>query len=164
MSPPPDPAPPGAAERPARTVPLADGPVAPWLDRLVAVTTVAVALGCLWFLWQAAPDGRGHGTHEQLGLEPCGWARQGFPCPTCGVTTAACHVAHGQFLSAVVAQPFGAALAIGGLLAAVVALYCLVRRRAFVEWIGRLPLPRLVVYGVLLLLASWLYKYLTFVP
>ena len=58
------------------------------------------------------PDPRGFGTHELLGMEPCGWADSGgIPCPTCGVTTAACHLVHLSPIKAVATHPFGAALA-----------------------------------------------------
>lgn len=146
------------------TIPIHDGPVRPWIDRLVAAATLSAAVGAVWFLGRVTPDARGHGTHEQLGMTPCGWAIQGYPCPTCGVTTAACHVVHGQLLRAVWANPFGAALAMAGLAAAVVALICLVRRRSFLDLIARLPYGTVVLGGILLLLASWLFKYLTFVP
>ncbi|NBO19844.1 MAG: DUF2752 domain-containing protein, partial [Proteobacteria bacterium] len=34
------------------------------------------------------PDARGLGTHEQLGLPPCGfYLWYGLPCPSCGMTT-----------------------------------------------------------------------------
>jgi len=57
------------------------------------------------------PDPRGYGTHEQLGLPPCGFLPgSGIPCPTCGVTTAFTLVAHGRPIEAVAAQPFGALL------------------------------------------------------
>ena len=63
------------------------------------------------------PDAAGTGTHQQLGLPPCGWLHMtGCPCPMCGCTTAVSHFAHGQFLASFLTQPFGFAV---GLLAAV---------------------------------------------
>lgn len=48
-----------------------------------------------------APDGRGHGTHEQLGLAPCTFATLvGQPCPTCGMTTAWSHLTQGNLAAA----------------------------------------------------------------
>jgi hypothetical protein len=131
---------------------------------VIAITTVATAAGAVWLLGRVTPDARGHGTHEQLGLPPCGWAMQGYPCPTCGATTAACEVVHGHLLRAFAAHPFGAAVAIAGLLAALFALYCLLRRRSFLDVVGRLPYGLVFLLGTALLLGSWLYKYLTFVP
>jgi hypothetical protein len=51
----------------------------------------------------------GLATHTQLGLPPCGfYTEYGWPCPTCGYTTAVTHVAHGQWLTALATQPGGA--------------------------------------------------------
>lgn len=64
------------------------------------------ALGVL-----TTPDPRGYGTHEQLGFSAClfrDWL-QG-PCPTCGVTTSASHLAHGELRAAWMTQPLGVLL------------------------------------------------------
>ncbi|MCR9246424.1 MAG: DUF2752 domain-containing protein [bacterium] len=114
-------------------------------------------------LWPLEADGRGFDTHTQLGMDPCGWpAAHGIPCPTCGCTTAATHVVHGSLVQAFVTQPFGATIAIVGLLLGLHAALCLVRGRSFVDLVVRIHFARWVVGGVLLLLLSWGYKYLTF--
>lgn len=124
---------------------------------VVAVTSIAIAIA----LWQVKPDARGHGTHEQLGMEECGWPKvYGIPCPTCGCTTAATQIVHGDWLSAFVTQPFGAALALMGLLAGLHALLCLVRVRSFADMLIRLPFWKIVFWMFVLLLLSWGYKYL----
>jgi hypothetical protein len=69
------------------------------------------------------PSQAGHGTHRELGLPACGFlAQTGYPCPSCGMTTAFADMAHGRFLDAFLAQPFGlvlfvavVALAVAGL-------------------------------------------------
>jgi len=55
------------------------------------------------------PDARGIGTHEQLGLPPCGFVEMfdGVPCPSCGYTTTFTLAAHGRPVDAFVNQPFG---------------------------------------------------------
>jgi hypothetical protein len=69
-----------------------------------AVLTTAVAL---------RPDFRGYGTHQALGLSPCSTLQTtGWPCPTCGMTTAFAHTVRGQFVAAVKAQAFGTILAV----------------------------------------------------
>jgi hypothetical protein len=109
------------------------------------------------------PDARGIGTHEQLGLEPCGWpVAYGIPCPTCGCTTAACHLVHGHIVDAFVAQPFGAVFMLASVLLGMHAVVCLVRRWSFADLLVRLPVWRLLGLGFLLLLASWGYLCLTF--
>ena len=95
-------------------------------------------------------------------MAPCGWIHTdgGMPCPTCGVTTAATHLVHLQPWEALKTHPFGVALALGGLYLAVMALIALARKRSFVFFLSWLPLGKIFASGVLLLLLSWLYKFL----
>ena len=94
--------------------------VVPWAppDRPVArrVTGLLLALGCGLVLGLAVyltPSGDGIGTHEALGLPPCSWVvNMDMPCPTCGMTTAFAHAAHGELGSALLAQPLGFVLAV----------------------------------------------------
>jgi len=67
------------------------------------------------------PHKSGHGTHRELGLPPCAFlAETGYPCPSCGMTTAFANMAHGHFVAAFRAQPFGVAMfAVVAVLAAV---------------------------------------------
>ena len=102
-----------------RWVPEPDEPHVRWLGRrwfpagwLERVFWGALALGCAVVLGVALslePDPRGLGTHEQLGLPPCGFAElfDGAPCPSCGFTTTFVLAAHGRVGEAVGNQPFG---------------------------------------------------------
>ena len=144
------------------TVAIADGPVRPWVDRTIAAAVAVAAAACVGVLAGVTPDARGHGTHEQLGFEPCGWPlTMGIPCPTCGCTTAACLLVHGRVLSAFATQPFGAALAALGIVLGVHAVACLLRGRSFADVLLRWPFWRIVGGAILLLLASWGYTWLT---
>ncbi len=70
-----------------------------------------VCLAILVVASTLAPDPRGHGTHEQLGLNPCGWAVvTGWPCATCGMTTSFACAATGSWLGSLKAQPMGTVL------------------------------------------------------
>jgi hypothetical protein len=127
-------------------------------DRIAALATVATAAAAVLAFSRVVPDPRGHGTHEQLGLAPCSWPLDhGMPCPTCGVTTAAAHVVQLSPLRALATQPFGALLALSGLVLGAFALACLVRRRPFVEPLVRLPYGTLLTAAIVAFLASWLY-------
>jgi hypothetical protein len=126
----------------------------------------AVALACLGVLLIAAglhADASGAGTHEQIGLPPCGFLLvTGQPCATCGMTTAFTHAADGHFGLAFATQPMGLLLAVlvaalfwGGAYAALTGttlnrLYAVLLR------------PRAVVVIVLLFFAAWGYKALTY--
>jgi hypothetical protein len=145
------------------TIPIDDGPVAPWVDRTVAFVVVGIAATVVTALARVTPDARGHGTHEQLGMSACSFpTNYGIPCPTCGCTTAACLVVHGRFVTAFVVQPFGALLTIALLLLAVHALVCLFGRRSFVDLTVRLPVWRLFASALVVMLLAWWYKYLVF--
>lgn len=153
------------APRAPLTIPLADGPVAPWIDRAAAVS-VAGAVGAVVVVMAfVRPDPRGLGTHELLGLEPCGWPlAYGIPCPTCGCTTAACHLVHGDVLTAVQVQPFGALFMAAALLLGLHAVVCLVRRWSFADLLVRVPVWRVFGGALVLLLLSWGYRCLGFRP
>ncbi|HEB53702.1 MAG TPA: DUF2752 domain-containing protein [bacterium] len=143
------------------TIPVADGPVGVVADRITAAAVGGVAVFLSVALIGADPDARGHGTHEQFGMDPCGWPLvYGIPCPTCGCTTAATQVVHGDLVGAFVTQPFGAVFALLGMLAGAHAILCLVRGRSFVDVLVRVPFWKIVFWMFVLLLASWGYKYL----
>ena len=143
-------------------VPVADSPAGPILDRFVAALIVGLAVFFVIVLASVSPDPRGHGTHEQLGLEPCGWPIQyGIPCVTCGVTTSACYLVHLAPVQAFVTQPFGATLTLAGLWTAWIALSALIRRQSIVARLAILPHAKLFVAGLVLLLMSWGYLLVT---
>jgi hypothetical protein len=130
---------------------------------LLAILAAVVALSAL--LSVVPPDPRGLGTHERLpfGMARCSWpVTVGLPCPTCGVTTAACHLVHGQVLRAFAVQPFGATLMAAALAAAAATLWHLARNRSLFWRISLWPWGRVLVAGVLLGLLSWGYKVLVF--
>jgi hypothetical protein len=108
------------------------------------------------------PDSRGYGTHMQLGLGPCPkLAQTGWPCLTCGMTTAFAYAARGQFWRALDCQPFGALL-FGGLMGGgVLALRALRRQQSVLPCLIRL-LPwkflGLLYLLLALLVVSWAYK------
>ena len=129
-------------------------PVRLWAGLLLLGSAGVLALGAY-----LRPDPRGFGTHTQLGTGPCGMLiMTGYPCPTCGMTTAFAHTVRGQWLRAFWAQPAGFVLAVGTIVATGVAAWTLVRGR----W-PRVQIPALSPYrlfaGLLvLLLGSWVFK------
>lgn len=147
------------------SVAVADGPTRPWIDRAFALVALAAVLALVVMLARVTPDPRGYATHEALGLTACGWPQiYGKPCPTCGVTTAACWLVHGSPFRALSTQPFGA-LAMATLLwIAGFALWSLARGRSFLLPFLLLPLMRGFGGTILVFLLAWLWKYETFVP
>ena len=144
----------------ADPLPVQESPVGALVDRVVASLVVVAAAGMVAALRLIAPSPVGHGTHEFLGMRPCGWPEQyGVPCPTCGVTTAATHLVHLHPLEAFLTQPFGALLAVFGLWHAARALVALGRGHSFVEPMVWWNWPRLGLIAMALLLVSWAYKW-----
>lgn len=125
---------------------------------LVALAAPVLAVG-LWL----NPNAAGLGTHTQLGLGPCPfYLRYGIPCPTCGYTTAVSHVAHGQWISAILTQPAGAVVGFMLVGALLLGLAALVTGRWYgpgLLWLGW-RLERIIILATVLFLGSWLYKVL----
>lgn len=83
----------------------------PLSERLLWWGMVAGSIGVLAAAALIEPDSRGYGTHQQLGLPPCGFLLlTGSPCPGCGLTTAFAHGIRGQWSMAASANPLGLAL------------------------------------------------------
>jgi hypothetical protein len=71
---------------------------------------IALALAApLLVAFTLTPDPSGLGTHRQIFVLPCSFqVATKLPCPTCGMTTAFAHMAHGNVGEALMAQPMGA--------------------------------------------------------
>jgi len=131
----------------------------PLWSRLYAAGLLAATVALLAVAWSLKPDRHHMGTHEQLGLPPCGFvAMTGYPCPTCGMTTAFAHVVRGQLVAAFYAQPAGTVLAIGTVLLMILSLVALVTaRRPTLNW-DRIDPLRLVWLCAVFLVLSWGFK------
>lgn len=118
------------------------------------------ALGIVTVLGLACmltPNPQGFGTHTQLGLLPCGFFQAtGYPCPSCGMTTAFAWMMRGQVGLACRANPAGSLL--------VIACIVLIPWLLAVAWTGRPcwgarsvdgPLIVFVVTAVGVSLAVW---------
>lgn len=153
-----------ATARAPRTHPL--GPLVssramthPVLGRLAVLGVVA---GCAAALTAGAllhPDARGYGTHEQVGLGPCGFpVYVGLPCPSCGMSTAFAYTVRGQWLRAAYAQPMGWLVCVATMAAVPVGLWCFWRGRVIeVNWY-RVNAAWMVLVILLLFLAAWAFK------
>ena len=132
------------ATRPERTV-----------CALLAFGAFAVLGVALWL----RPSPTGLGTHVALGLPPCGWvAGYDLPCPTCGMTTAFSHAAHGSLLASARVQPMGFVLAIGTAATALVCTHVSLTGSRLAHVLGARLTPRvLLALGVFAVLA-WAWK------
>ncbi len=128
-------------------------------NRLIALILFCVTAGVMGIAYMLHPDVRGVGTHESLGLPPCGLeAATGIPCATCGMTTSFSYAAHGDFVNAFINQPAGALLALLTTMTALVSGY------AFITGMRLGPIgnivwrPKNVVIGAVILVLAWIYK------
>jgi hypothetical protein len=130
------------------------------------MTGAMAASACLGVLMVAAsltPATEGVGTHMQLGLPPCGMmVATGYPCPSCGMTTAFALAANREPLQAFANQPFGAIL----VLVAAVGFWGGVHTLVFgVRTEGVLSLlwhRRVIWIAIGLWMGSWVYKLMVF--
>jgi len=129
---------------------------APIFGRLYALLLASIAIGILAVAAHVSPSRDHLGSHRQLGLPPCGFlATTGFPCPTCGMTTAYAFLIRGQVGEALYSSVFGVALAVATAAAALLALNCTVTGRyPNLNWY-RVDAVKLVYAMALLLVLSW---------
>ena len=68
------------------------------------IGSLLLGLGLLVAMW-LQPDGRGSGTHQQLGLPPCTFKfLLNIPCPSCGMTTSWALAVRGDWQSSIQAN------------------------------------------------------------
>lgn len=130
-----------------------------WLPRVGAL---GLALGCALPLVLAAmltPSSEGMGTHTQMGLPECGFViATGYPCATCGCTTAFAHAADGSLLTSLATQPFGALLALALAMMTLIALWSAISGMKLAPLGQVFATKRFVLSWVVLLLGAWAYK------
>jgi hypothetical protein len=93
-----------------------------------------------------SPDPSGHGTHQQLGLPPCGFIYvTGYPCPGCGLTTAFAHMVRLEFVGAARSNPFGILLFMVSFTTIWVSVYGFVKKLPVLRTLERLQFERWAV-------------------
>jgi hypothetical protein len=123
----------------------------------LAIASAATAV--LWIARVLDPDERGHGTHEQLGLPPCGFLElTGIPCPGCGLTTAFAHLARADLAAAFSANPGAVPLFTLTLLAVPFAAVGVVTARPFEPVIVNRATSRVAILVVAVLILGWVFR------
>ena len=127
--------------------------------RVVAGLIASVLLAVLAIARWLPPDRRGFGTHEGLGLPPCGLIMtSGLPCPSCGMTTSFSLMMHGRPVDAIVAQPAGALLSLGAMIGVILACQTAATGRVIqVDWDRLGPVRVMLGFG-LLIVGGWAVK------
>lgn len=130
-----------------------------WLERIFSF---GISFGCLTLFYISAklvPDGRGIGTHEQLGLPACGFVQIfGMPCPSCGFTTSFALFVRFRWWESFWNQPAGFAIALAAVMVAWVGLYEAVTGRPAHRLFGRYVTARGVFGAALFVLLAWAWK------
>lgn len=130
--------------------------------RLAAAATAVACSAVLTIAAFLTPDSRGFGTHQQLGgnaFAPCGTMLvTGYPCPTCGMTTAFAHVLHGHPIAAFIAQPAGLLLCVATIAAVIVSLrVALTGRAPGIYWHRFAPVPLALGLSIFFI-GGWAFK------
>ncbi len=127
--------------------------------RAIAGVVLAACMAVLVVAAVLEPSPTGMGTHERLGLPPCGWIVLGdLPCPTCGMTTAFAHAANGELLQSFLAQPLGCVLAILTAMIAVSSIHVVITGSRLGGTLTGL-FTRKVAWALgFAVLASWMFK------
>jgi hypothetical protein len=157
--------PPAAPARGLRLVSVARARPASWpratrgerIGQACAALLLAALIGLGMWL---PPSPTGVGTHEALGLPPCGMLETtGHPCPTCGATTSFALAAHGRFYASFVNQPFGLAAFLSVLAGFGLTAYTCVCGRSWINLVTPFSLMIYVFVMVIIALGSWAYKW-----
>ena len=129
------------------------------LERGVAAVVCAGALAGLVVAALLRPDPSGMGTHEQLGMTPCGWIRMyNVPCPACGMTTSFAHFARGSVFTAVVGPSAGAELAVPAAVKVFVGGYLAITGKPVFSLVRGVSGGYIALGLGLLIVAAWGYK------
>jgi hypothetical protein len=121
-----------------------------------------ISLGCIAVLLVAAsinPNGRGFGTHEQLGLQACAFeARTGVPCVTCGMTTSFAFFVRGNVVASLYVQPGGTLLALLSVMAFWAGLYIAITGRPVQRLLRFVPARYYLAPLFVWIVAAWGWK------
>lgn len=130
--------------------------------RLLAAAVAMICAAVLTIAAMLTPDPRGFGTHQQLGgnaFAPCGaLILTGYPCPTCGMTTAFAHLVRGHLVASFIAQPAGMLMCVLTMATVLIATTIAIRGRAPVVHWERIGSVRIALCLAFVFLGGWAFK------
>jgi len=129
-----------------------------WRYRLVAAVVAGACVTLLSLAAWITPEPGGVGSHQQFHLPACGfYVRTGYPCPTCGMTTAFALAVRGRLLQAFATQPAGALAAIATVLVGLTGGYVSLTGRRLDRLTTRINWTIVAVAAGATVLAAWLW-------
>lgn len=132
------------------------------VSRIWPILCFVLTFSVLFTAYQLEPDVSGMGTHQQLGLEPCGFLTfVGIPCMMCGMTTSFSLYMNIQILDGFNNQPFSVIIFAGTVFTLILAALDIIDpRRRLLRFIDTLQqADRKFYIGLLLLFfSSWILK------
>lgn len=142
------------------------GPMVEWVNplqpSLSRCKALLVLIGCVVLISIAvwvSPDRTGLGSHQQLGLPRCNMVMiTGYPCPTCGMTTAFSYSVRGRLISAIQAHPAGFLLAILTMMTAIVSVRVICTGKVWVVNWYRISPAIVIVAAIAVILLGWIFK------
>lgn len=141
-----------------RVVPAWEPAAARRWAALVLLAVSAVLGAAVWL----KPSPAGLGTHRQLGFPACSAITlSGYPCPSCGMTTAFAYTVRGRWIAAFHAQPAGFGLALMAAGCGAMAVYTLRTGRVVRLNLFRWRPGWLLAAFFAMLILGWCYKLLT---
>lgn len=116
----------------------------------LTVPIVWVVVTAIGLYLNPSPDG--HGTHQQLGLPPCGSVMLfDRPCPGCGLTTSWTATLHGRFVEAFHAHPLGPPLYLAFTAFAIASLLAFFQKRTIdtsgTRWTYAIVAAAIIFFG-----------------
>lgn len=133
--------------------------ILPRRDKVLYLGSAGTAAVLLFVGRLLHPAPAGVGTHQQLGLPPCGFLHfTGIPCPGCGLTTSVTYAAHLRFYESIATQPFGFVVFLLAMLSIPVSIYLIHRQIPYSELLNFRGRKFSIYLLLALFLFSWLYK------
>lgn len=133
-----------------------DGDNLKFYDYLGYIILLASFPIIIFISYNLIPNKNGVGTHEELGLPPCGFYTMFHkPCPSCGMTTCFALLAHLRLIDAIKIQPAGVFLFFSSLFVYLTIPYHFYKRKRLIDLLELDYLLPILIANVVVILLVW---------
>ncbi len=131
-------------------------------SRGIFLALALVPTSVFYVALQLTPNPRGHSTHTQLGLPPCGFLElTGVACPGCGLTTSFSHLVRFDVVAAAYANPFGIPLFIFSAMCVPLSIVAMVKGWSVIDVLVRFHVDKFCVGLALTCVLVWVVRVAT---